>query len=195
MDCFGSPTMNRRPGTGATVRQSVFAGSADAKQQEDLGLQGIGVLELVHENVCEPPLKSQPHGGVTAHQVAGLEQKVEKVEGPRALLRLFVPRNGGSELLLKRGREIRIRSHPELIEMTAETLECAEHCVACHARGVTGPAPVTRLREGPITREIHEPRFPAVVVLMTEGLMKLNLLAQMPGRGGIEKEVVFRIGR
>ena len=55
--------MKSRPGAGDVVRQSVAAGSGDVEQQQDLGLQGIGILELVHENVREALLEAAARQG------------------------------------------------------------------------------------------------------------------------------------
>ncbi len=78
--------MNSLPRTGDTRRQSVSAGSLGGEQQEQLGLERIGVLKLVHENAGEARLEVLPHGGVVTNQTSGADQQVEKVE--RALARL-----------------------------------------------------------------------------------------------------------
>ena len=62
--------MNSLPGAGATLRQSVSLGIVGRQQQQDLGLQRIGVLELVDEDPREARLEAAPHAGVVAHQIA-----------------------------------------------------------------------------------------------------------------------------
>ena len=101
--------MKRRPGTGVTRRQSSCSGSADGEQQQDLGLQRIGVLELVDEDVREARLEAAAHAGVAAHQVARLEQQIEEVERAGARLqRLRTSRSAPAQLALQRRREVRV---------------------------------------------------------------------------------------
>ena len=50
------------------------------KQHEDLGLQRIGILKLVHEQPLEAILKAAAHTVVVCHQVPRLEQQVEEIE-------------------------------------------------------------------------------------------------------------------
>ena len=50
------------------------------EQQQDLGLQRIGVLELVHEDPLEAGLEAAPHLGVVADEIARAEQQIEEVE-------------------------------------------------------------------------------------------------------------------
>ena len=140
-------------------------------------------------------LKPLPNGGIAAHQIACLEQKVEKVESTGALLELFITLDRGAQLLLKSRRKIGVRRHPELIEMAAKTLESSEHGVAGHARAVTGATAMPRLGEVSIPGKVDEPCLPPVVIRVTEGLMKSNLLTQMPCGSGVEKQVVLRVGR
>ena len=61
-------------------------GIARREQQQDLGLQRIGVLELVDEQVREAQLKRGAHLRVIAHEIARRHQQVEEVE--RAVPRL-----------------------------------------------------------------------------------------------------------
>ena len=68
------------PGTGATARQSVSRGIVGREQQQDLGLQRIGILELVDEEMREALLQLPPHARVIANEITRLDEKIEEIE-------------------------------------------------------------------------------------------------------------------
>ena len=72
MLCFGSPTTNSLPGTSGMSRQSVGSGVVGIGRQveDDLGLERVGVLELVDEDPLIPLLGASAHLRVVAQQVA-----------------------------------------------------------------------------------------------------------------------------
>ena len=86
------------------------------EQQEDLRLQRIGVLELVHEDPLEARLKPAPHLRVVAHEVARAEEQIEEVERSAPGLQLAVAVDGAAQVLLEQRSEVGIGVHPELIE-------------------------------------------------------------------------------
>ena len=67
-------------GDGRTLRQSVSLGIVGREEQQDFGLERIGVLELVDEEVREALLQLAPHAGVAANEIARLDQEVEEIE-------------------------------------------------------------------------------------------------------------------
>ena len=67
----------------------------------------------------EPLLKSEAHACVSFHEVARLQQQIEKVERTRARLQLLVPINRAPQFALKRRREIGVRVEAELFEAHA----------------------------------------------------------------------------
>ncbi len=60
--------------------------AARREEQEDLRLQWIGVLKLINEEVREPLAEGPPHALVLAEQIARVEQQIQEIEPPRALL-------------------------------------------------------------------------------------------------------------
>ena len=70
-----------------------------------IGLQGIGVLELVHEDVVEEPLHLGPDLEVGREEVAQQEQQVDLVDGAVAGLHLAVEGDDGRECTDEPGRE------------------------------------------------------------------------------------------
>ena len=82
--------MKSLPGTGVTWCQRVSAGSSAAEQEQQLGLQWIGVLELVDEEPPEATLEMTSNLGVVPEQVARANEQVEEVERAFARLRRFV---------------------------------------------------------------------------------------------------------
>ena len=82
--------MNSLPGTGRTARPVPLARVVRRQQQQQLGLQRIGVLELVHEDARAPRLQRRAHAVVVAHQIARAVQQVEEVELAAPRLQLLV---------------------------------------------------------------------------------------------------------
>ena len=117
-----------RPRPGASpVRLGVVVGG---EQQQDLGLQRIGVLELVDEDVLEARLEAPADAGVVAHEIARAEQQIEEVERAGARLQLVVPIDRAAQLLLQERGEIGVRVQPELIESGLERDTRLQHAVA-----------------------------------------------------------------
>ena len=71
------------------------------QQVDDLGLQAVRVLELVHEDRAEARLLALAELGLRAEQVARLELEVLEVERRLARLRLGVPRREQRQQLLQ----------------------------------------------------------------------------------------------
>ena len=172
------------------------------EQQQDLGLQRIGVLELIDEHPLEAALKAGADLRVVADQVARAEQQVEEVERAGVRLQLLVALERGPQFGLEPRGEIRVGVHPELIETRAQLADGRPHAVARHAVAVGAAPSLTRVGQHAIARQIDEASFPAVVVdvRVAERLLQADLVAQPayrvgPGeerivsRGGIAREV------
>ena len=168
-------------------------GIVGGEQQQDLGLQRVGVLELVDEDVREALLEAAPHGSSLRDEVARLEQQVEEVERAGARLQLLVAVDGAHQLLLQRRGEVGVGVHPELIEVRAQRVERVDDAAPRDALPVAGAAAVPGLAEVPVARQIDEPRFPSVVVRRRPNdLVQPDLLAQVARRRGVEIQVVTR---
>ena len=66
-------------------------GLALAQKEGDLGLQGVGILELVDQQVAETALQRTPRRAVVAQQVAQAAQEVGEVEATEGELRVAGP--------------------------------------------------------------------------------------------------------
>ena len=95
-------------GDGADSAPICAAWIVGGKQKEDLGLEGISVLELVDEEVGEALLQLMTHAGIIANEVAGLNEEVQKIEPPRFGLENLIVRNRRLQSFVKQRREIRI---------------------------------------------------------------------------------------
>ena len=85
MDCLGSPTKKRRPGSGSSSahRAPEASESAAAEQRGQLHLDRVGVLEFVDEQALVALPQGRPHCravGVVAQQQAGPHQQVVEFE-------------------------------------------------------------------------------------------------------------------
>ena len=110
--------MNSAPGPQRAV---VVAGEAE----QQLGLQRIGVLELVDEDDAEALAELAAHIGVVADQIARLDQQIEEVERAGFLLALFVALQALAHLLVKERGEIGVGGIAKLRAGPAAARACA----------------------------------------------------------------------
>ena len=72
--------MNSLPGDGRDLAPVALGRIVGGEQQQDLGLQRIGVLELVDEQMREPRLKRSRTARVLAEQIARAQQQIDEIE-------------------------------------------------------------------------------------------------------------------
>ena len=92
------------------------------EQHQYLGLQRIGVLELVYKHAGESLLKFLTHALVVEHQIAGSKQQVQKIQTPGPLLQTAVLFDDRPEIVAKPRREIRPRAPHELLHFLFERI-------------------------------------------------------------------------
>ena len=155
------------------------------KQQQDLGLQRIRVLEFVDEDALEARLKPEPHAGAVAHQIAREEEEIEEVERAGASLQLIVAVDGPAQIPLQQRRQVRVREHAELIQAGFECGPGLNHPLARNAVAIRAAPPGPGVRQRAIPREIDQRRFPAVVVrlaVVLGGALQHDFVADAAGR-------------
>ena len=96
------------PGNRANFAPVRLSGIVGRQQQQDLGLQRIGVLKLVDEDPFEALLKARPHLWVIPDEISRLEQKIEKVERAGLGFCGFIRAHAAAQFLAQRRREIGI---------------------------------------------------------------------------------------
>ncbi len=143
------------------------------QEQEDLGLQRIGVLKLVDQDMSEPPLELAPNGLVVADEIACEEQQIEKVELARAPLQHVVRRDERTEIFAQTRGEVRVRVHEKSIERVLRRLPLGEHGLAREVLGKEAPSPLPAPPPGPGQRP--QLLFQSVVVAVSDGLAASEL--------------------
>ena len=104
------------------------AGLAVGRQaHEQLGLQRIGVLELVDQQVAEASLEVMAHVGVIADEIAGANQQVEEVEGTGAGLPLLVEPHGVAERLVHQRGQVGVGGVAELDQRVDQGVAGGDH--------------------------------------------------------------------
>ncbi len=93
-----------------------LGGIRGREQEQNFGLQRIGVLELIDENVRESILQFRAYRRIVANQVARDQQQIEEVEPARAPLQFFVDTDQRPQFLAQHRREIRARIVAKLLE-------------------------------------------------------------------------------
>src|SRR5262245_23172443 len=101
---------------------------------------------------------------VVANEVARMQQKVEEIERALAGLEPLIPIDTLEELVVQQCRQIGVGAQLELVERLHQQVPRLEHARTRDAfrigRSASFPAPL----EVPITPEIDELRFEAVVI-------------------------------
>ena len=96
-----------------------FGRIVGGQQQQDLGLQRVGVLELVDEDMREPRLERPADARVLRQQIAGAQQQVDEIERAGALLEPLVAGNGIAKLVVQQGGEVAVGRILEPVELAA----------------------------------------------------------------------------
>ena len=181
-----------RPGVSPILLARIVGG----KQQQNLRLQRVGILELVDEDPLEAFLEARTYLTVAAHEIPCEEQQIEKVERAVLGFHLLVSIECAAQLLLKESRKVGIRVHAELIEAGPEVGERGDHLVAFDAVLVPRAAALLDVGERSIARQVDDAGFPAVVVNRSQfvkGLLQGNLVAQAANRLGAHPQgIVLR---
>ena len=84
------------------------------EQQQDLGLQGVGVLKLVDEDVRQPALQRLPQIAPVADEVASLEEQIDEIQDAGPRFELLAPIQALEQLHLKERGEIGVAGQPRL---------------------------------------------------------------------------------
>ena len=128
--------MNNLPRVGTTSRQTRSAGIFGREQQQQLGLQRVGILEFVDEQMREPLLKRGPHLVMIAHQIARADQQIEEIERTEPRLRHFIAIDRLPQFALQQRREIRVRGPLKRFQPLHQRLMRRNHVRARHALAV-----------------------------------------------------------
>jgi hypothetical protein len=161
------------------------------QEQQELGLERIGVLELVHEDVRQPPLQIGAHVRAVAHEVAGAQQEVEKIERRRARLQRLVTIDRLEELGMEQRREVGVGLTLETLERGQELAVHPDDLIA-RAALVVARLPGAWLAKLPFAQEIDQRRFETVVIAAHDALARAQVLVDPAHRPEVGEQ---RIGR
>ena len=120
---------------------------AGRQQQDDLRLQGVGVLELVDEDAGEAPLEVGADRVVVAHQIARLDQQVDEVEAAGVALEVAEGFDRRLQLVAQARGQMRIRDPLEVLQHVHDPAMPIEHRLPVDALAVAGPRPLQGLGE------------------------------------------------
>ncbi len=150
------------PRFGRDLQPVRFAGIVRGEQQQDLGLQRIGILKLVDENVSEAVLQIAADIRLVAHQVARQEQQVHKVELAGAPLQLIVMDHQFPHFAAKNCSEVGIGGVLEGFQLIQQMLAGLHHLFA---RNAFGEEPGTLLRVLlDIANQLDEEAFERIII-------------------------------
>ena len=160
-------------GDGARAREVVLEGIVGREQEQDLGLEGVGVLELVDEQVREALLELAADGRVLLDEVPGEQEQVEEVEPPAARLARAVGLHERAEIFAQAGGEVGVGLAEEGVESALGRLPLREGLLA---GDVLGEPLATALPPPELApRERAQLLFEPVVVAPADVLAPLEL--------------------
>ncbi len=163
-------------GHGGCPRPCVLRGILGREQEEDLGLERVGVLELVDEDALEAALEVLPRAAVGLDEIAGAEEQVEEIELAGARLPLLVRGHHGAQIVVEAGGEVRVAPREGGVEPDAHGVTQRRGLGAQPraARGATAQAP------GPLARagERGELGLEAVVIARAHQLAPGHLFGE-----------------
>ena len=93
---------------GTDIAPIGLASIIGGEQEEDLGLERVGILELVDEEVSEALLQLGANAAVVSNEIARLDQEIEEIETTGVSLQVFIGADRRLQRLLKQRRKIRI---------------------------------------------------------------------------------------
>ena len=140
--------MNSAPGR---TRPRLVGGEGE----QQVGLQRIGVLELVHEDEAEPLLELAPHLRVVAHEGAGAHQQVEKVERTGLLLALLVSLDARLQVVVHQGRQIGVGALAEVDEAATSASRASSSGCRADRRLYCAPLPLPCSRSRALAPSMH----------------------------------------
>ena len=161
------------------------------QQEQNLGLERIGVLELVDEDPRVSPLRRGTDVVVAADQVSRPQQEVDEVEAPRLRLRLPVAFDRRPELLPEQRGEIGVRHRPEALEHGDDSLVLLENVRAGKILPVHRAEPLARSGEAAVRGQLDQLRLDEVVVPLRAHVVGLpDRPRDRARRLGVEEEAV-----
>ena len=91
-------------------------GTAVREQQQDFRLDGIGILEFIHENSGELGLKMPPDRLVRLDEISCVREQVGEVQHAGRGLQILITRSGSCQFLLEARRQVAVRFLLELLK-------------------------------------------------------------------------------
>ena len=179
-------------GPGRHLAPVTLIGIARRQQQQDLGLQRIGVLELVDEDARVALLRVAADAVMVVDQVPRLQQQIDEVEAPRLDLQPVVALDGIAQLHLQVRRQVGVRHLREALQHVHHLRVPVQDLGPGDAAAVLGAGPPPRFREVPVRGQLDELRLDAVVVAPArpDGVGRPNRLHESAGRLRAEKQAV-----
>ena len=102
------------------------------EQKQDLGLQGIGVLELIDEEMREAALQIPPDSIVIAHEITRFDEEVEEIEATGLRLQKLVVGDRRLQRLMEKRGEIGFARGDEGFQISTHAVAAGQYFGACH---------------------------------------------------------------
>src|SRR6266545_2742081 len=174
-------------GNGDDMLPASLTGIGRGQQQEELGLERIGILELVHENPREPGLKMPPHHPIVVDQITRAQQQVEEVERAFARLELRVALHASPQLGVQQRCKVGVGTDLEVVQRLAHRVARREDLRSRGAFTVGRSAAFARALEVAVAPQLDELRLERVEI---GHLVTPQIATEAPDRLGIDIQVV-----
>ena len=160
------------------------------KEQQNLGLNRIGVLKLVDKDAPVLRLQMAAHFVVRLDHLARLHEEVGEVECPGCSLERLIPLGRARQFLLQVRGKVGVGVLSESLQLGEQRVAGGEHVRSRDALSELVAAALACPQEAAITREIDQARLPAIDIALTERFLQLDLPAQSADAGGVDEQAV-----
>ena len=140
MDCFGIAHDEQLAGDGTDLQPVRFGGVVGGQQQQDFGLERVGILEFVDEKVAEALLEVFPYRLLILNQISRANQQVHEVQLALPPLALVVLVHQAGHLFAKLGRQVGIGAAAEFLDPAEQFVAAVQEIFPADAPAVIARA-------------------------------------------------------
>ena len=162
-----------------------------SEKQEDLSLQRVSILKLVHKDVLELVLQVFADRAVLDQEIADLEKEVDKIQFAARPLHFVIAIEQLSHFGLQQGRQVSVSLVLEILESPKQVLSAVDHVLASHILGVN-PASFPFLAALQVTEQLDQEAFERVVIAVCNFFGAADGVRRIAHRTQVFKQIVFR---
>ena len=99
------------------------------EKQQDLGLEGVGILEFIDKVMREALLQLGAHALIVADEITRLDQEIDKIEAPSFSFQVLIGTHRRLQLLVEQRGKIGVARGNECIEIRLHLVPAVQHLI------------------------------------------------------------------